>query len=175
LTTFTQVKISLVRLLQYRQPHFSVSRTFNQQHSTQGENNMPDVIPMLSYENGTAALDWLARVFGFVELQRMVTPDGILAHGEMQAGDGIIMLATPSPDYQSPKTHRENCAAAKALSAYPWIIDGVLVQVDSVDEHYKRAKAGGAAILSEPEAGPPARRYRVEDFEGHRWMFMERE
>src|SRR5688500_12805244 len=105
---------------------------------------MTDVIPMLSYENGTAALDWLSRVFGFVELQRMVTPEGILAHGEMQAGDGIIMLATPSPDYQSPKTHRENCAAAKAWSVYPWIIDGVLVQVDSVDEHYKRAKAGGA-------------------------------
>lgn len=29
-------------------------------------------------------------------------------------------------------------------------------------------------VLSEPEAGPPARRYRAEDLEGHRWMFMER-
>lgn len=28
--------------------------------------------------------------------------------------------------------------------------------------------------MSEPEPGPPARRYRVEDVEGHRWMFMER-
>ena len=38
-----------------------------------------------------------------------------------------------------------------------------------------RAKQAGAVILSEPEAGPPARRYRVEDLEGHRWMFMQRE
>ena len=36
------------------------------------------------------------------------------------------------------------------------------------------AKAAGAVILSEPEDGPPARRYRVEDLEGHRWMFMAR-
>jgi hypothetical protein len=28
--------------------------------------------------------------------------------------------------------------------------------------------------LSEPQDGPPARRYRVEDLEGHRWMFMAR-
>ena len=59
-------------------------------------------------------------------------------------------------------------------SARPWIIDGVLVYVEDVDEHYARAKAAGAVILSEPEDGPPARRYRVEDLEGHRWMFMAR-
>jgi hypothetical protein len=29
--------------------------------------------------------------------------------------------------------------------------------------------------LSEPEDGPPARRYRIEDLEGHRWMFMTRD
>ena len=28
------------------------------------------------------------------------------------------------------------------------------------------------SILSELEDGPPARRYRAEDLEGHRWMFM---
>jgi uncharacterized glyoxalase superfamily protein PhnB len=135
---------------------------------------MADVIPMLSYEHGTAALDWLSRVFGFVEVARMVTPEGTLAHGEMQAGDGTIMLATPSPHYQNPKNHREKCTAAKAWSADSWIVDGVLVQVDNVDEHFTRARAGGAVILSAPEDGPPARRYRAEDLEGHRWMFMER-
>ena len=29
-------------------------------------------------------------------------------------------------------------------------------------------------ILAEPEDGPPARSYRAEDLEGHRWMFMQR-
>jgi hypothetical protein len=29
-------------------------------------------------------------------------------------------------------------------------------------------------ILSEPEEGPPGRRYRAEDLEGHRWYFFQR-
>lgn len=136
---------------------------------------MAGIIPMLSYENGVAALEWLARAFGFRELTRMVGADGQLAHGEMETGDGVIMLATPSPDYESPKRHRQSCERASRWSKVPWVIDGVLVYVDNVDAHYVRAKLTGANILSEPEDGPPARRYRVEDLEGHRWMFMERE
>ena len=56
------------------------------------------VVPMIAYENGVAALDWLSRVFGFRERTRMLGPDGRLAHGEMEAGDGLIMLATPTPE-----------------------------------------------------------------------------
>jgi PhnB protein len=84
------------------------------------------------------------------------------------------MLATPTPDYESPKHHREHCAAARKWSAVPYIIDGVLVYVDDLDGHFAQAQAAGATILSEIEAGPPARRYRAEDLEGHRWFFMER-
>jgi uncharacterized glyoxalase superfamily protein PhnB len=51
----------------------------------------------------------------------------------------------------------------------------VLVYVDDIDDHYKRAKDAGANILSGPEEGPPGRRYRAEDLEGHRWMFMQRD
>ena len=134
----------------------------------------PAVIPMLSYEDGSAALDWLARAFGFREVTRMLGPDGRLSHGEMTAGDGLIMLATPSPDYQSPKRHRENCAAARQWSTVPYIIDGVLVSVDDLDRHFARAKSAGATILSEIEEGPPGRRYRAEDLEGHRWFFFEK-
>ena len=85
-----------------------------------------------------------------------------------------LLLATPTPDYQSPRRHREECEAARQWSAVPWVIDGVLVYVEDVAAHFERAKAAGARILSEPEEGPPGRRYRVEDLEGHRWMFMER-
>jgi PhnB protein len=138
------------------------------------EIKMPDVIPFLTYEDGLAALDWLAKVFGFTETERVTSSDGRLSHGEMSIGDGLIMLASPSPHYQSPKRHRDNCEIAASWSVLPWIIDGVLVLVENVDEHYARAKAAGALVLSEPEDGPPARRYRVEDLEGHRWMFMER-
>jgi PhnB protein len=129
---------------------------------------------MLSYEDGPAALDWLARAFGFREVTRMTTPEGRLSHGEMRAGDGLIMLASPSPDYQSPKHHRDVCEQARKWSAVPWIIDGVLVVVTDLDRHLERARAAGATVLSEIEEGPPGRRYRVEDLEGHRWFFFEK-
>ena len=134
---------------------------------------MQGVFPMLAYEDGPAAMDWLATAFGFREVTRMLSDDGRLAHGEMETGSGIIMLATPTPDYQGPKRHRESCEQAKKWSDVPWIVDGVLVYVDNVDRHFAKAKRAGANVLSEPEDGPPGKRYRVEDIEGHRWMFME--
>ena len=69
-------------------------------------NNYPAVIPMVAYENGPAAMDWLARVFGFRERARMLGDDGRLSHGEMEAGGGLVMLATPSPHYHGPRRHR---------------------------------------------------------------------
>jgi uncharacterized glyoxalase superfamily protein PhnB len=134
----------------------------------------PAVIPMIAYENGPAAMDWLSRAFGFRERARMTSPDGRLSHGEMQAGDGLIMLATPSPHYHGPKRHREECEPARRWSEVSYIVDGVLVYVDDIQAHYDRAKGAGATILSAPEDGTEGKRYRAEDLEGHRWMFMER-
>ena len=135
----------------------------------------PTVIPMISYEDGIAALEWLAKAFGFHERTRLIGPNGQLSHGEMDVGDGVIMLATPTPDYESPKHHREHCEEALKWSSVPWIIDGVLVYVNDLDSHFARAKAAGATLLSEIENDPPGRRYRAEDLEGHRWFFFERD
>jgi PhnB protein len=129
---------------------------------------------MISYEDGVAALEWLVNAFGFRERARICDPSGRLTHGELEVGDNVIMIAAPTPDYESPKRHRETCERAKKWSSTPWIIDGVLVIVDDIDAHFQRAKASGAQILSEIEEGPPGRRYRAEDLEGHRWFFLER-
>jgi uncharacterized glyoxalase superfamily protein PhnB len=92
----------------------------------------------------------------------------------MQAGDGVIMLATPPPEYQSPKHHREVCEPAQKWSAVPYVVDGVLVYVHDVDAHFSQAKQRGAAIITDVEADQYGKRYRAEDLEGHRWMIMER-
>jgi PhnB protein len=136
--------------------------------------NYPDVIPMIAYEDGPKAMDWLGSAFGFKERARMLDKDGRLSHGEMQAGDGVIMLATPTPDYQSPGHHRKACEPAQKWSAVPYIVDGVLVYVGDVDAHAAQAKRHGAIVLSDVEADQYGKRYRAEDLEGHRWMFMQR-
>lgn len=144
-----------------------------EQHEGRSQSQQ-NVVPMLAYADGPAAMDWLVRVFGFTERTRMLDTDGRLAHGELAAGDGLIMLATPSPYYEGPKRHREHCDGARRWSEVPYIIDGVLVLIDDVRAHFARAQREGARILSPLEPGPPAARYRAEDLEGHRWMFMER-
>jgi uncharacterized glyoxalase superfamily protein PhnB len=132
----------------------------------------PRVIPFIHYEDGVAALDWLARAFGFRERTRMLDGEGRLAHGELELDGGLIMLAS-TPGYVSPNR--------LALLSEPWrqaldnlyVIDGTLVYVDSIDGHFERAKAAGARILSPVEDSEHGRRYRVADLEGHRWMFMQ--
>src|ERR1700712_1289502 len=111
------------------------------------------IIPMLAYEDGVAAMQWLCDAFGFTEVTRWLSDDGRLSHGEIAMGDHIIMLAEPSPDYQSPKHHRNVCQAAAKWSEVPYIINGVLVYVDDVEQHFQNAKANGATILSEIETG----------------------
>jgi uncharacterized glyoxalase superfamily protein PhnB len=135
----------------------------------------PGVVPMIAYADGPTAMDWLARAFGFEERERWLDDSGVLTHGEMSTGGGLIMLATPTPDYEGPRQHRAHCDAAAAWAAAPWVIDGVLVYVDDVASHRQRAKDAGASLLSGIESGPEGSLlYRVEDVEGHRWMFMQR-
>ena len=137
---------------------------------------MQQVIPMLAYENGVAALEWLKQAFGFEENMEMRMQDNQrLTHAELKAGDNVIMIATPSPDYESINKHRSHCEQTDKWLAVPWVVNGLLVYVDNVDEHFKRAKDKGVEILSEIEEGFPGKRYRCADIEGHRWMFMEKE
>jgi uncharacterized glyoxalase superfamily protein PhnB len=135
------------------------------------------IVPFMAYEDAAAAIDWLTRAFGFRENEsaRMTGDDGTIGHAEMDVGDGsVIFLATPSPDYQGPKRHRETCPAAAKWSDNPWVIDGLMVEVDDVDAHHGRAAAAGATVLREPEDVEPAgiRLWSGEDVEGHRWMFV---
>jgi len=129
---------------------------------------------MIAYADAAAAMDWLVRVFGFRECRRYADPQGRVVHGELELSGEMVMVATPTPDYQGPTKHAESCAAARRWLAVPYIIDGLLVYVDDVDAHFRKAQSGGATILSGLETGGAGWQYRAADLEGHRWMFAQR-
>lgn len=133
----------------------------------------PTIVPMLAYEDPAAAIEWLERAFGFRDRGERYTDErGVITHAELELGRGVIMLANPTPEYQSPRHHDDVCEPARRWRAsVPYVIDGILAHVDDVDAHFERAKAAGATILTEPEDAGFGRHYRAEDLEGHRWMF----
>ena len=137
---------------------------------------MQDVIPMLAYENGVAALEWLKAAFGFEEdeTMRFMDDEGRISHAELTTGNGTIMVAASTPGFEGNNTHRKHCAQTDKWLSVPWVINGLLVYVSDVDAHFKRAAENGAEILSPVEEGFPGKRYRCADLEGQRWMFMER-
>jgi PhnB protein len=140
--------------------------------SEQTAGSWPTVVPMPTYEDVGAASAWLCDAFGFTEEQRFHDREGTVTTAILTVpGGGALLLGRTGPDYQSPRRHRESCEAARRWQEVPYVVDGVLVTVEDVDVHFARARAAGAQVLSELEDSPHGRLYRVEDVEGHRWMF----
>ena len=118
-----------------------------------------------TYRDPKAALDWLARAFGFEVTMAIEGPDDApdRCHYEMGVqGRGRIMIGGEWADW----------------TRSPASIGGVNTQsthVDltgDVDAHCERARAAGATIAAEPEDQFYGdRTYRAVDLEGHVWTF----
>jgi uncharacterized glyoxalase superfamily protein PhnB len=118
------------------------------------------IIPYLLYEDAGAALEWLARAFGFREEMRMDEDAGRVAHAEMDVGAGArVFMGAPGGDYRGPG----RLGTRTAL---------VYLYVDDVDAHCARAREAGAEIVEEPADQPYGeRRYAAADLEGQHWYF----
>ena len=135
---------------------------------------MARAIPMLSYEDVGAAVDWLGEAFGFVESgERFDDGEGRATHAELSLDGATVFLGWPGGEYRAPRRHAQECEQAARWLAGPWVVDGVHVEVADVNAHYERARAAGAEILRELEDLPFGRLYAAADPEGHRWMFMQ--
>lgn len=125
--------------------------------------DMPRVTPYLYYNDLSAAMEWLKRVFGLQVRFVMPGPDGQPMHGEMTMADGVIMMGKADPERRA-KSPADLGAASQGLYIY----------VDDVDTHCDRAKAAGATIvmpLEEMFWGD--RMYAAVDLEGHQWTFAQ--
>ena len=132
------------------------------------------MIPMLTYEDVGAAADWLCSAFGFRPSgEQYRDEEGRVTHAELAYGDGEVMLGFASTDYRGPRRHAQECEQAAKWLDNPYVVDGVLVQVDDLDAHLEHARSAGAEILRGPDDQPFGRLYTAADVEGHRWMFVQ--
>ena len=120
----------------------------------------PRVIPYLSVEGASAAIDFYTRVFGARERMRLPAPDGKIGHAELEIGDSLIMLADVFPDMGG-QTPQE-------LGGTPVT---VMVYLENVDAVFDRAIAAGATVEREVQDqfyGDRAGQF-VDPF-GHKWI-----
>ena len=123
------------------------------------ERGEQQVTPYLLYEDAEGAVEWLARAFGFREVERSLGGGGGL-HVELEVDrrGGRVYLGQPEEGFRGPAAAGSTCL--------------VFVLVDDVDVHYERARAAGAEILEELQDAPSGhRRYGCADPQGHRWWF----
>jgi uncharacterized glyoxalase superfamily protein PhnB len=115
------------------------------------------VIPVLVYPDVRAAVEWLTRVFGFVERVQI----GEDHRSQMGVGrDGAVIVADVRGEQQAPQAG---------------VITHVIkVRVDDVDAQFERARSEGARVLMEPtEYEYGERECTLEDLAGHRWQFTQ--
>ena len=119
------------------------------------------VFPYLLYEDGEAAIEFLARAFGFREDRRTTGAAGGL-HAELEAATegGRVYLGQPTSGFRNPATVGSTSQ--------------VYVMVDEVDAHYERARLAGARIIEDLNDLPFGhRRYGCADPQGHQWYFAQ--
>jgi PhnB protein len=120
----------------------------------------PQVIPYLSIDGASAAIEFYTEVLGAKERMRMPAPDGKVGHAELEIGESVVMLADAFPDMggQSPKQ----------LGGTPV---SVMVYVTDVDAVFARAMKAGATAERQVENqfyGDRAGQF-VDPF-GHKWF-----
>jgi PhnB protein len=122
---------------------------------------MQQITPYLFYEDVEAALEFLARAFGFEETLRYNGAQGYVSHAEMRFGEGTIMLGDPGEQYRNPRRSSEVSSA-------------VHVTVPDVRAAFERANVAGAQIIEPPtDQLYGGRRFGANDPEGHEWWFSQ--
>lgn len=117
------------------------------------------IIPYIFYRDVPAALDWLAKTFGFKEETRNGTPSGGM-HGEMSFHGQRIMMGQGAEAWKMVSPRQAGTATM-----------GVFIYMDDVDAHHARALAAGAEIEMAPHDQSYGRTYTARDLDGHPWFF----
>ena len=109
------------------------------------------VSPYLLVDGASKTIDFLIRVFGAVELMRIVDETGMVRHAEVRIDDSVIMLTDGKKEWPAIPTH-------------------VHIYVPDVDETYRLALEAGAISVQKPvKQGDEDKRGGVKDAGGTSW------
>jgi PhnB protein len=115
--------------------------------------------PYLMYVNCNEAMAFYAKVFGAKEKLIMKTPEGRVAHAEMEIGDSVVMMADENHEIK-----------AFGVAHYGGSPVSMMVYVGDCDTTYTRAIEAGATSLREPADQPYGDRMGgVLDPFGYKW------
>ncbi len=132
----------------------------------------PRISSALYYEDGHKAIDWLCRAFGFETRLKVEGEGGRLEHSELVYGDGLIMVGEEKPEKFPNRKAPAHAGGANTQN--------MMVYVDDVEAHCKRAREAGAKIIQEPTTHDYGedywedRGYECQDIGGHGWWFYQR-
>ena len=109
------------------------------------------VAPYLIVGGASGTIDFLKKVFGAIELQRVEGKAGTVRHAEVRLDDTVLMLAD-------------------GVEGWPPVPSHVHVYVSDVDATYRRALEAGASSVQEPVKKQDAdKRGGVKDAGGTTW------
>jgi PhnB protein len=117
------------------------------------------VTPYLAVDGAENAIKFYEQAFGAKERTRMQSPDGKIAHAEIEIGDSVVMLSDPLPDFVT-KSPRELGGTSASIMLY----------VEDVDATIQQAIDAGATLEREIEDQFWGDRFgAVVDPYGHMW------
>ncbi len=122
------------------------------------------ITPYLVVDGAEAAITFYSEVFGATLVSKNETQDGLIAHAELDLGNGRIQLSDPSPGMglvAPDKTNNVN--------------HSYVLYCSDVDSVWAAAVAAGSTPFEEPSTFLTGDRFgAVLDPFGHRWAIMTR-
>ncbi|MGY1437924.1 VOC family protein [Streptomyces reniochalinae] len=122
--------------------------------------NAPSICPYLFYRDPAKGFAFLLEAFG-LEKRTVHEVDGQVLNAQAGLGPYTVFVGQA-------RTERK----LQPASELPAVHAGVMMVVDDVDAHYRRAHQAGAVIEYEPRDMPYGlREYGARDLEGNLWFF----
>lgn len=133
----------------------------------------PRLSTSLYYDDPRAAIEWLCKGFGF-EVRLLVEGDGgRIEHSELTFGEALVMVSGADRAGKFPFVRSPSQVGGGNTQ-------NLMLYVDDVEAHCRRAREAGGEIVTEPETsdyGPEYwsdRSYTCRDPGGHHWWFCQR-